>query len=234
MSFGIIASTAATALGAGATTSAIIGAGATLGGQYLTNRKATKAQQSAAETAAGAQERGTELIYQQFKETEANLKPFITGEGGPQSFQMQQALAGARGPEAQQDAFDQYVESPGVAFLRERGMRGIEQNAAAQGNLFSGNTLKALSQFNQGLALQDFNNYYNRLGSLTGVSIGAASSLAGVGQNAAAGQAQLVSGAGSERAAGQIAQARTYQSAFENLGSSIGNIYEAWQNRNKG
>lgn len=214
MSFGIIAAT---------TISAGVG--------YLGARKAAKSQEAAANTAAGAQERGAELIYQQFKDTEANLKPFITGEGGPQSFQMQQALAGARGPEAQQEAFDQYVESPGVAFLRERGMRGIEQNAAAQGNLFSGNTLKALSQFNQGLALQDFNNYYNRLGSLTGVSLGAASALGGVGGNAAAGQAGLISGAGAERAAGQVAQGRTYQSAFDSLGQSVGNIYEAWQNR---
>lgn len=197
----------------------------------LGSKKAADAQTSAAQTASDAQLEGARILQKQYESTKKTLDPFITGQGGPQSFQMQQSLAGARGVDAQKEAYANYVESPGVAFLRERGMRGIEQNAAAQGSLYSGNTMKALSEFNQGLALQDFNNYYNRLGSLTGVSLGAAQALGGVGGEAAAGQAQLTSGAGSEIAAGKLGKATTYQSAFSDLGGTLGNVYEAWKNR---
>lgn len=214
MSFGIIAGAA-------------IGAGATLIG----SNKAAKAQTTAAQTTADANTEAARLLQEQYKTTEGHLKPFITGEGGPQSFQMQQALSGAQGAEAQQAAYNQFVESPGVAFLRERGMRGIEQNAAASGNLFSGNTMKALSEFNQGLALQDFNNYYNRLGSLTGTSLNAAQALAGVGGQAASGQAALTSQSGANIAQGQIGAAQSYQSAYQNLGSALGTAVEAWGNR---
>lgn len=200
-------------------------------GDYLTARDAGKAQERAAQVAAGGYEEGARLIAEQQARTEESLRPFVTGEGGPASFQKQQALSGALGPEAQQAAYDEYVESPGVAFLRERGMRGIEQNAAAAGGLYSGNTMKALSEFNQGLALQDFNNYYNRLGSLTGVSLNAVQAQAGVGGQAASGQAQFQSAAGSELGAGILGKAKTYQSAYENIGSTLGNVYEAWRNR---
>lgn len=196
----------------------LIGAAGTLFGA----KEAAKGQEAAAQTASQAQLEGLKILKEQQARTEESLKPFITGEGGPQSFQMQQALSGAKGPEAQQAAYDQYVESPGVAFLRERGMRGVEQNAAAAGNLYSGNTLKALSQFNQGLALQDFNNYYNRLGSLTGVSSQAAGFLAGVGSTSAAGQANMTAGAGQELAAGQLGKAQTYASAYGNIGRDVG------------
>lgn len=61
----------------------------------------------------------------------------------------------------------QYVESPGLDWLREQGTQGIERSAAAKGLLGSGRTLKELSRFNQGLALQD---YYNKINSLTGLA----------------------------------------------------------------
>lgn len=231
MSFGIIAGGIATGLGASAGTAAIVGGVAAGAGQLYSANKAAKSQTQAAQTAANAQLAGADILQKQYESTKKTLDPFITGQGGPQSFQMQQALSGALGADAQKEAYANYVESPGVSFLRERGMRGIEQNAAAGGSLYSGNTLKALSEFNQGLALQDFNNYYNRLGSLTGVSLNAAQALGGVGGQSASGQAALTSSAGMELGAGQIAKARTYQSAYENLGSTLGNVFEAWQNR---
>ena len=65
------------------------------------------------------------------------------------------AISGALGPDAQAEAFQAFEESPGVAFLRERGLRGVDRRAAAGGGLGSGRRLEALTQFSQGLALQD-------------------------------------------------------------------------------
>ena len=72
-------------------------------------------------------------------------------EGGGEANKMRAAYSGALGADAQQEAFNNYTESPGVAFMREEGMRGINQNASAMGGLGGANRLKRLSEYNQGL-----------------------------------------------------------------------------------
>lgn len=78
------------------------------------------------------------------------------------------AFSGASGPQAQKEAFAQFEESPGVEFLRERGIRGINRQLAAGGNLGSGSRLEALTQFSQNLAKQDLQR---QLGLLSGVEL---------------------------------------------------------------
>lgn len=225
MSFGIIAGVA-TGIGA-----SVIGA--------KSQKKASQAQADAqlqgAQSASQAQEKAAELIYQQFKDTEARLAPY--SDAGLPASQKQQALSGALGPEAQQTAYDEYVESPGVAFARERGLRAIDRNAAAQGSLVGGNRDKARIDFAQGLAEQDFSNYFNRLGSITGTGLSAAQAIGGVSGQAAQGQAQMTAGAGQtlgagqagagqSLAAGQMGAAQSYQSGIGALGTGIGQMFE--------
>jgi hypothetical protein len=117
-----------------------------------------------------------------------------SGQGG--SFQIQQALSGALGPEAQGLAFEQFQESPGVEFLRNQGLRLIESGAGATGGLGGGDRLRALTEFSQGLALQDLSNQFNRLGAVTGTGLTAAQALGGVSGQAAAGQSQALAKSG--------------------------------------
>jgi len=197
-----------------------------VGGAVIGGIIAAEGSKSAAKTAAGAQRESGEIIYKQFKETEKRLLPY--SEGGLKAFEQQQALSGAEGPEAQQAAYDAYAESPGVAFARERGLRGIDRGAAAPGgnDLFSGNVDKARIGYSQGLALQDFNNYWNRLGSVAGTGLAATQAIGGVGSQAAQGQAQAVSNAGLMTAQGQVAAGQSYQSGLSSLGSALGNLYQ--------
>ena len=167
-------------------------------GPYMAKRAAKKASK----VQAGASEQAQEMIGERFQESKALIQPFVEGSSG--AFQKQQALSGAMGPEAQQEAYASYQESPGVAWAREQGMRGIEQNLGAQG-IGGGSRLKAMSRFNQGLAMQDFSNQFNRLGAITGVGLGAATSLMGGGAAAAAGQAQQAESAAAARAGGILA-----------------------------
>jgi len=74
------------------------------------------------------------------------------------------AISGSLGPEAQAQAFQAFQDSPGTAFLRERGLRGVDRRAAAGGGLGSGRRLEALTQFSQGLALQDLQRQLGVLG----------------------------------------------------------------------
>ncbi len=92
------------------------------------------------------------------------------------AFRKQQALSGALGPDAQRQAYEEFTESPGVAFLREQGMRGLESKAATTGRA-GGTRLKAISEFNQGLALQDFQNQFARLGTVTNTQLEAAGNM---------------------------------------------------------
>lgn len=55
-----------------------------------------------------------------------------------------------------------FEEDPGYQFRRQQGMEGIQNSAASRGNLGSGATLKALAQFNSGLASQEYDKAYGR------------------------------------------------------------------------
>lgn len=58
--------------------------------------------------------------------------------------------------------------TPGYNFRVQEGQRALENSAAARGGLMSGNHLKDLTRFGQGLAEQEFQNVFNMLGALRG------------------------------------------------------------------
>lgn len=104
------------------------------------------------------------------------LEPFVA-ESVP-AFQRQAALAGSRGPAEQGLAFQQFRESPATQFLRESGLSLGGQN-------LTGAPQQELERFAQGLALQDFSNQFNRLGTVAGSGQAAASNLVGLGEETA-------------------------------------------------
>ena len=104
------------------------------------------------------------------RDAQSRYEPYA----GDEAQEIRKALSGALGPEAREEAYANYRESPGVAWARERGLREINRNAAAGGAMSSGNRYKAITEFSQGLAEQDFNNYWNRLGEIAGTGFTAA------------------------------------------------------------
>jgi hypothetical protein len=103
----------------------------------------------------------------------SGLNPYATP--GAQSLQLQAALAGSLGQPAQQQAYANFQESPGQQYLREQSERALLRNQAALGGLGGGNVRQELSRQAIGLAAQDFENSFNRLGSITGTGLTAAS-----------------------------------------------------------
>ena len=97
-------------------------------------------------------------------------------------------LGGAAGNQAAMDAFK---NNPGYQFQKQQGDSAIlaAQAAGANGGLSSGNTLKALSDYNQGLAGTSWNNYVNQLQPYLGASNAAAGGIqqgfSGLGQGLA-------------------------------------------------
>ena len=135
-----------------------------------------RAGQSGRNAARETSEQQLGELRRQFDIGQSRIEPFFQ-EAVP-AFQLQAAFSGSRGPEAQREAFAGFQESPNVAFLREQGLRGVEGQAAATGGLGGGERLRELTRFSQGLALQDFENQFNRLGIISGRGQTAGSELA--------------------------------------------------------
>jgi len=95
-------------------------------------------------------------------------------QGGEQAQQMNAALTGALGADAQAQAYSQFQDSPGQAYLREQAERGLTRNSAAIGGLGGGNVRKELQQQAVGLAAQDFQNQFDRRGTVADRGMAAA------------------------------------------------------------
>lgn len=111
-------------------------------------------------------------LMSQFNSATRGLTPFI--QPGQQAQGLQGAFSGAMGPEAQAQAFAQYRDSPGQAYLRERGERAVTRNASALGGLGGGRVMQELQRQGIGLAEQAYGEDFNRLGQVAGQGLQAA------------------------------------------------------------
>lgn len=131
----------------------------------------------------------------------------------------------ALGSLASGDFMKNWQQDPGYQFRMDQGLKGIQGSAAARGLNQSGATLKALNDYAQNTASQEYGNVYNReAGRLTGLaSLG--SNAMGTMQNAAGNYgnslANIITGAGNASAASQMAMAQgqqNQQNAWMGLG----------------
>lgn len=131
---------------------------------------------------------------------------------------------------------------PSYKFRLNEGLNSVQSGAAAQGGLLSGATQKALANYGQEFASQEYGNAYNRFNADQTNQYNRLANLVGVGQNAAAqtGNAGLQTGqaianntmgAGNALAAGSVAGANAWANAGQQLGT-MGAAY--MQNRNAG
>lgn len=148
------------------------------------------------------------------------LSPFLNaGQTATQSALGLLNLGGD--PAASRSAFDAYRGSTGYDFRLGEGTRALQ--SAFSRNLESGAASKAAIRYGQGIASDEFSNYYNRVMGLSNQGLAAGSALAGV--NANFGN-QVV--AGNQSATSAAANARLYAgqanaNMWQNLGSSFGN-----------
>lgn len=106
------------------------------------------------------------------------------------------ALLGNGGTAAQQAGFNNFKNSSGYNFDLQQGANAITGNAAANGLLNSGSTLKALNNYGQNTANNFLQQYIAAQSGLAGLGIQANNSINGAGQVATSNGQSTSSGKG--------------------------------------
>lgn len=124
----------------------------------------------------------------------AAFQPYAAA--GENAINMEAALSGALGPEAQQMAQDAFIESPGQKYLREQQEKTLLRNTAAIGGLGGGNVRTALQEQAYGIAAQQQQQYLENLRSIASRGQDVAGSIAGLESSAANNLAQIANALG--------------------------------------
>lgn len=156
--------------------------------------------EKAEDAQAAASRRAEAAIREAMAQGRTDLSPYMqTGTGASSALAR---LYGLGGQPADMSAF---TESPDYQFARDQGLQGVERSASARGGLFSGAAGKALQGYGQGLASQQFSDYFNRMAGLAGQgqnaastlysgAMGGASNIGNIQQNAGENRANMIAG----------------------------------------
>lgn len=149
-------------------------AAATIGSGVLGAISGNSAAKKAAAASQYATDQSIGLQREQFNQTQANLAPYMqAGQAGLPGLQQRATDGGGvygntanptldSGSYAAPQAFSygaaDYTASPGLDFAIKRGVGAINSQAAANGSMYSGKTLKDVGTFVADSQLKDFQN----------------------------------------------------------------------------
>lgn len=189
---------------------------------------------SAANTEADASKNASQVQLGMFNQTEANEAPYLAA-GGNALTALESGIGigpgtnnTGTGPLNAPFTMADFQNSPGYQFQLQQGENAVLNNASATGGVNSGNTLKALTQYGQGVANQDYWNAYNAYTTAQNQKFGQLQTLAGSGQNAAANLGALgaqtgasvgnnIVNAGNASAAGTVGAANAVNNGINGL-----------------
>ncbi len=169
--------------------------------------------------AAGDIERGREDIRRYTTEGQDFLQPWAGLSSG---------LPGLQDKVAGGFSLGDFKADPGYQFALEQGLGAVQNQGGLRGSPFGGNTMTAQQQFATGLADQTYNQAYNRNFQQWQAEVGNMKDLAGLGFQAASGQAGLSGQAGGSladmlanlagiRSQGAIAGAQTHSGLLSSI-----------------
>ncbi|VWX31347.1 conserved hypothetical protein [Moraxellaceae bacterium 17A] len=143
-----------------------------------------KAAQNAAKIQANAADKSSQIQKDMFDQVRGDLNPYRTA--GSSAIAQLMAGMGQDGQFMKTYSGQDIYDDPSYQFRVNQGNNAIQGGAAAQGGLLSGATLKALQNYGQESASQEYQNAYNRFNADQTNQYNRLSNLVGIGQNAAA------------------------------------------------
>lgn len=184
-----------------------------------------------------------QLQEEEFNQQQKNEQPFL--QAGQESVNNLAKLANDPnfskypGGPFTAPTLEQAEQAPGYKFQLDQGTQAINENAAANGTLLTGNTGKALVDYGQGLAQSDYNNVYNqaletygtnfntwntdttnqfnRLGTLANIGTNAAANLGTEGQAAAQNEGNAAQNEATANASGIAGATNAIGGAISNV-----------------
>lgn len=201
-------------------------AAAVVGSAIVGGVMSSKAQKSAAKTAANAQidasEMGVEEQRRQFDAVQKLLKPY--SDAGLSGLSGQQNLLGINGTAAQQAAINNINNSSEMQTYLQQGENAILQNASATGGLRGGNTQAALAQFRPQLLNQLINQRYQNYAGLTSLGQNAAAGTGNAGMQTASNISNLYQQTGAAQAGAALAQGQANANMWNGVTGAIGQV----------
>jgi hypothetical protein len=181
-------------------------AGSAVIGAYSSN-KASKAQQQAQREASAAEERMFNRqveLQEPFRQVGVNALPELVEASRYTPFGM-----------------EQFQADPGYGFRLKEGLRALENSAAARGGLLSGNAMRGITRYGQGLASEEFGNAFNRYQAERAARLNPLQSLTGMGQSSAATMAQQAGQYGQSLAQGAATMGNIRASGYTNTANAL-------------
>lgn len=210
-------------------------AAAIVGGSLIGGAMSSRAARKGAKAQANAANQATAAELQMFNQSRADQMPWLNQ--GKNSLQQLAGLMRPGGKLTRNFSMADFRADPGYQFRLREGMRGVENSAAARGGLLSGNALKALANYSQQAASNEYmnaynrfnndqSNLYNRLAGLANTGQTTANSLGALGSSTAQSIGNNMMSAGQARASGYAGQANALNGLVNN---GIG-LYAGYKN----
>lgn len=206
---------------------ALIGAGvlgSSLAGGYFGNKSSKAAKRAAAAAAEEIrQSRARAIGYQQpyYQSGNLALSP-LTGLLTGQQYDASTGSTTALSPEQRLALFQ---TSPGYQFRLDQATKNLQASQAARGGLLSGGAAKELTQYSQGLASDEYNNYINNLFGLAGIGQNAATSMGNYEVGAASQIADYTQAQGLAQAQGSANTGNAFSGGFSQLAGLGGMLF---------
>ena len=113
-------------------------------------------------------------------------------------------------------AYGGFKASPGYDFRLQEGLDATQASVGARHGLVSGASMKAMNEYGQNYASNEYGNYMNRLGGLMGQGQSSAAMTATAGNNYAQGAGNALANYGNAAAAGAIGAGNAIQGGINN------------------
>ena len=196
-----------------------VAAAVTVGTTLYSANQQKKSAKGAANAQANAANAATAEQQRQFDLTRQDQQPWM--QAGQSALTQMQALNAGD--------FTGFKNSPDYQYARDQMQQGIERGAAMRGSLYSGGTNVDLANALNGIASQNYNNFYNRLADLSGTGRSTASGLGGLGMNMATNIGNNLQDAGRARASAYLSTGDTNSQ----LAGVVGGAFNRWYQQNQ-
>jgi len=199
--------------------------GGSIGGGLISGHMQSRAQDKAAKSYGKSANAQTQAIMEMYYQTREDLEPYM--KMGGKGLQDYYNLL-TRGP-------GEFEKDPGYQFRLEEGEKAIDRSAAARGQFFSGKRGKALTEYAQDYASNEYDKfmgrYYKKLdayGNLMNVGQSSAARVGAAGQTAVGQSANVQMGAAGGRASSYLSKGDIWGNFATNTAGTLGDYAQRY------